>query len=171
VIKPLALGLWISVVVAASSYVVADMKASAIAPPTDSEEAYLEGLEYRSLPPLTVPMIGQGEVSGYVVAKLLYTADARALHALPIDPDAFVSDETFRTLYTDARVEFGKVARQDLDAIVASIKQRVNERIGLDLIQDVLLEQVDYVDRKTLAQPAAGPPAADTAAEANPESH
>jgi hypothetical protein len=171
VIKPLLLGLWISVVVAGSSYVVADMKASAIAPPTDTEEVYLEGLEYRSLPPLTVPMIGQGEVSGYVVAKLLYTADARALHELPIDPDAFVSDETFRVLYTDARVEFGKVARQDLDGIVATIKQRVNERIGLDLIQDVLLEQVDYVDRKTLAQPAAGPPAADTAAEPSSESH
>jgi hypothetical protein len=153
VIKPLLLGAWVSGVVFVAAYVVADMKASAIAPPQEAGDLYLEGLEYRSLGALTVPMIGQGEVSGYVVAKLVYTADARGLHELPIDPDAFVSDEAFRTLYTDARIEFGSVARQNLDDILASIKQRVNERIGLELVQDVLVEQVDYVDRSTLQKP------------------
>ena len=158
-IKPLLLGLWVSGVVFASSYVVADMKASAIAPPQEEEGAHVEGIEYRSLPPLTVPMIGQGEVTGYVVAKLLFTADAHGLVELPIDPSAFVSDEAFRTFYTDARVEFGKVSRQNLDEILAAVRTRSNERIGLDLVQDVLVEQLDYVDRKSLVPPTGQPPA------------
>lgn len=164
-IKPLLLGAWVSGVVFVAAYVVADMKASAIAPAQAEEEPYLEGLEYRTLSALTVPMIGEGEISGYVVAKLIYTADARSLHELPIDPDAFVSDEAFRTLYTDARIEFGSVARQNLDEILAGIKERVNERIGLELVQDVLVEQVDYVDRSALQRPGevAPPPAPETA--------
>lgn len=158
-IKPLLLGVWVSGVVFASSYVVADMKASAIAPPQESDSAHIEGIEYRSLEPLTVPMIGQGEVTGYVVAKLVYTADAQGLASLPIDPGAFVSDAAFRTLYTDARVEFGKVSRQNLADILAMVRTRANERIGLDLIQDVLVEQVDYVDRAMLAEQQAAAPA------------
>jgi flagellar basal body-associated protein FliL len=151
-IKPLLLGLWISVVVGASSYVVADMKASAIAPAGDEEEPYLAGLEYKSLPPLTVPMISSGAVGGYLVAKLTYTADARTLHELPIEPEAFVADEAFRTFYTDGRVEFGKVARQNLEEIAGVIRDRVNERLGAELVKDVLIEQVDYVDRSQIGK-------------------
>lgn len=151
-IKPLLLALWISIVVGASSYVVADMKASSIAPPGTEEEPYLAGLEYRSLPPLTVPMISAGAVGGYLVAKLTFTADARTLHELPIEPEAFVADESFRTFYTDGRIEFGKVAKQDLEVLATTIKERVNERLGTELVQDVLIEQVDYVDRSQIGK-------------------
>ncbi len=156
-IKPLLLALWVCGVVFASSYVVADMKASAIAPAEEADGAPVEGIEYRSLAALTVPMIGDGEVTGYVVAKLVYTADAQGLAGLQIDPGAFVSDEAFRTFYTDAKVEFGKVSRQNLDEILAAIRTRANERIGLELIQDVLVEQIDYVDRASLMQPTSQP--------------
>jgi hypothetical protein len=153
VIKLLALGVWVSVVVFLSSYVVADMQASAIAPIAEaSEEPYLEGLEYRKIAPLTIPMISNGDVGGYIVAKLVYTADARTLHELPLEPEAFVADEAFRAFYSDGRIEFGSVAKQNLEEIVVTIQRNVNERLGIELVQDVLIEGVDYVDRKTLGR-------------------
>lgn len=152
-IKLLALGVWVSVVVFLSSYVVADMQASAIAPISEpSDGPYLEGLEYRKIAPLTVPMISKGDVGGYIVAKLVYTADARVLHELPLEPDAFVADEAFRAFYSDGRIEFGNVAKQNLEEIVSAIKFNTNERLGIELVQDVLVEGVDYVDRKTLGR-------------------
>lgn len=150
-IRMLLVGLWAAAIALVSSYASATWQSDAGAPPAaEKKEPALAGLEYRKPPAITVPMISDGRLRGYVVAKLVYTADSHALHAFPIDPEAFVMDEAFRRIYTDGKIEFDQMSKYDLDELTKSIKANVNARLGADLIHDLLIEEVNYVDKESL---------------------
>lgn len=124
--------------------------------PAAREEPYLEGLEYTRLPTISVPMISDGQITGYVVIRLVYTADAGVLNALSIPPDAFVVDEAFREIYTNGRVEFGQIGKYQLNEMIRRIVDAVNARLEADVVRDLLIEGLNYVDR-TLPPPSEAP--------------
>jgi hypothetical protein len=97
-------------------------------------------------------MVENGSVQGYIVARFVYTVEARTLHQLSIPPDPFVVDEAFRKIYADDRLDFRKLARYDLSILTSGIKQRVNERMQADVIQEVLIEDFNYVSKEEFQQ-------------------
>lgn len=152
-IKTLVTGLWVAGVALGASYAAATWQSGESAVTAqETTGPVIDGLEYRKPKAMTVPMISDGRLRGYVVAKIVFTADAKALHDFPIDPQPFVMDETFRRIYTDGKVEFDKMSKYNLDEITKAIKTNVNARLGSELIQDVLVEEVNYVDKESLKQ-------------------
>jgi hypothetical protein len=111
------------------------------------KEEYLAGLQYQKTRALSVPMVENGGVQGYIVARFVYTVEARTMHQLTVPPEPFVVDEAFRRIYADDRLDFRKLARYDLSILTAAIKQSVNERMHADIVQDVLVEDFNYVSR------------------------
>ena len=155
-IKTLAIGLWACAVTLTASYVAATWRSGgAVTAAIIATDPTLKGLEYRKPAPITVPMISDGRLRGYVVAKIVYTANAQALHDFPVDPQPFVLDEAFRRIYTDGKIEFDQMSKYNLGDITAAIKSSVNKRLGSDLIQDVLIDELNYVDKASLKQAAA----------------
>lgn len=143
--KAFLVGLWVCVVTLLSSYGAVLWVTGARAERKD--EPYLEGIEYQTVQPLTVPMISDGQVQGYVVAKFVFTADARTLRSLSVAPNSFVVDEAFREIYTNGKIDFKKLNKYDLEIMTNTIKANVNKRLNAEIVQDVLLEDLNYVDR------------------------
>ncbi|MCP3472663.1 hypothetical protein NLM33_20330 [Bradyrhizobium sp. CCGUVB1N3] len=143
-IRLLLTGLWVCILTAGGSYAVAYWKENG---GLIHKDEYLDGLQYQKTRALSVPMVENGSVQGYIVARFVYTVEARTMHQLTVPPDPFVVDEAFRKIYADDRLDFRKLARYDLSILTAAIKQRVNERMQADVIQDVLVEDFNYVSR------------------------
>ena len=150
-IKLLFIGLWVCLITLASSYAAAYW---AVGQSGKEEELYLEGLEYRKLATITVPMISDGEVQGYVVAKLVYTADAALLHEMSVEPDSFVTDEAFREIYTNGVVQFGKLTKYNINEITIAVKEHVNKRLNFDVVQDILVEGLNYIEKDDMRRVA-----------------
>lgn len=142
-------GLWLCALIAGTSYAVAYWKENGSLLP---KEEYLEGLQYQKTRTLSVPMVENGSVKGYIVARFVYTVEAKAMHQLTVPPEPFVVDEAFRKIFADERLDFRKLARYDLSLLTASIKQRVNERMQADIVQDVMVEDFNYVSREEFQQ-------------------
>lgn len=145
--KSLFIGVWACMVTLLSSYVSAYWAAGA--PTAKPEQPYLEGLEYRKLQPINVPMILDGVVRGYVTAKLVYTADANTLRRLSVAPEVFVTNEAFNEIYTHGRVEFGKLSKYNLKEMMQNIKKQTNAKIG-NVVEDVLVDGINYVDKSEM---------------------
>jgi hypothetical protein len=143
-------GLWVCILTAGTSYAVAYWKEKGSLLPAKDE--YLEGLQYQKTRALSVPMVENGNVQGYVIARFVYTVEARALHQLSVPPEPFVVDEAFRRIYADEGLDFRKLARYDLSILTAAIKQRVNERMHADIVQDVMIEDFNYVAKEEFQQ-------------------
>lgn len=141
--KLILVGIWAVCVTLGTSYAVASFKMGA---EKAQETPRLEGLQYASLPTMSVPVVQGGKVQGYVVLRMVYTANSAVLNKLAAKPDPFISDEMFRALYGRAEVSFGRLARLDLAGLADEARQRVNERMGDEVVQDLLVDGLNYVD-------------------------
>ncbi|MGO4707454.1 hypothetical protein AB4072_16955 [Microvirga sp. 2MCAF38] len=143
----LVTGFWICAITLMSSY--AAVYWGVGIKKTESEQ-YLEGLEYKKIRPINVPMIADGAVQGYVIANFVFTADARTLRTLSVPPDAFVIDEAFRQIYSDDKLDFRKLTKYDVSNLLTTIKARVNERLGADIVRDILVESFNFVNKSDI---------------------
>lgn len=143
-------GLWVCILTAGTSYAVAYWKENGSL--LHKEDEYFDGLQYQKTRALSVPMIENGNVQGYIVARFVYTIEARTMYQLTVPLEPFVVDEAFRRIYADERLDFRKLARYDLSILTAGIKQRVNERMQAEIVQDVLIEDFNYVSREEFQQ-------------------
>ncbi|KQP72226.1 hypothetical protein ASG60_02205 [Methylobacterium sp. Leaf469] len=143
--KTVLTGLWICAVTILSCYGAVTWGSGLFA---KKEEPYLEGLQYQKLPPINVPMVADGKVQGYIVAVLVFTADARLMHTLPVPPNAFVVDETFRQIYADPQIDFKRLSRYNVTQRLAEVRKAVNARLGADVVKDVLVEEFNFVAKR-----------------------
>jgi hypothetical protein len=110
-----------------------------------------EGLQYRKTSAIDVPMIKNGDVAGYVVAQFAYTIDATTLKQLPVPPDVFIIDEAFRTIFSQD-VDFDHLERYDLTALTTQLLHKVNERLGGELVKDMLVDEFNFVPKREISQ-------------------
>ena len=66
---------------------------------------------------------------------------------LGFEPTPYLVDVAFRTLYDSAAVDFSKLRPQDLTSLSKKISQGVNEKLGKEIVKDVLMNEINYVPR------------------------
>ena len=143
-------GLWVCILTAGTSYAVAYWKENGGV--LSARDEHLDGLQSQKTRVLSVPMVENGAVQGYIVARFVYTVETKTMQQFDIPPEPFVVDEAFRRIYADERLDFRKLARYDLSILTTAIKQRVNERMQAEIVRDVLIEDFNYVSREELQQ-------------------
>lgn len=139
-IRTLASCAWVIVVALASTYVGATWRFGS----HETKAAAPEHLQRHKTEAVSVPIIADGAVAGYVVAQFVYVVDGEALKALSTPPDAFITDEAFRKLYVD-KIDFSRLEKYDLAALTRELKEKVNHRLGAEVVRDILVEQFTYV--------------------------
>jgi hypothetical protein len=140
---------WICVVTLTSAYFGAMYTGGA--DQASPKPQQIEGLEHKKTQPISVPMIAGGGVAGYVVAQFVYLIDPRALKQLSVPPDVFITDEAFRMLYVE-KVDFNHLEKYDVPALTKSLVKKVNQRLGGDIVKDVLVEQFNYVPKDEISK-------------------
>lgn len=143
----LVLGAWVCGVTLLSGHLALTWRAEK---PLATEASFFEGLEYEETSLIHVPIIADGQVQGYVAAQFVFTADARTLRQMSVKPHPFVQDEALRAIYSNTKVDFARLERVDIDALVSTVKAGVNARLGGDLVKDVLVKEFNYVRKDQL---------------------
>ena len=111
---------------------------------------FLGGLDYVKTEVISVPIVRSGQVSGYFLARLVYTIETEQAKKLVIPAEAVITDEVYSYLYANPQIDFQKRGAIDIDAIRDGIRKSVNERVGTPLIHDVLVEQLDYLTKEEI---------------------
>jgi hypothetical protein len=145
IIRLLMTGVWACIVTVGASIGLSYWKESHAA--LSPKQEYAGGLVYEKTRVLNVPMIAEGSVQGYIITQLVYTADGKVLRQLPVPPEAFIVDEAFRNLYGDEKIDFKNLSRYDLAHFAQTVKEQVNRRLQSDVLQDVLVQDFNYVSK------------------------
>lgn len=139
------LGFWIGAVALMSAYFSGIwMNRQTLSEISETAQA---GMEYEKTRAISVPMIADGKVHGYVVAQFVYTIDGGQLETLAVPPSPFIVDEAFRAIYNDREIDFDDLKRYDLDSLTQLIKSNVNARMRGDLVHDILVEEFSFFPR------------------------
>jgi hypothetical protein len=145
VLKLILIGLWVCVVTLGSSYAATWWKAGRVDPAVREEVS--GGTEYKKTKVINVPMVADGSVQGYIMAQFVFTVDAGVLKGMTVQPDVFLQDEAFRTLYSDDKLDFRHLEKYDISSLTKTLVQKVNERLEVKLLKDVLIQEFNYVSR------------------------
>lgn len=106
--------------------------------------------EIRRARPLSVPIVREGQIQGYVVAQFAWLAEPGRTAGVDVEP--YLLDEAFRAIYADARLDFRNLRKFDLDALRATLAARLRERLGEPILRDVLVHEFNYVSKSDLRQ-------------------
>lgn len=145
-IRTLVLGFWICAVTLMGTWAGATyLGGPSATAETTHGEGLMGGLTEIKPRPVSVPMIVDGAVQGYVMSQLTFTVKKEMLEKLSVRPEVFIVDEAFKTIYAGEPIDFKRLKKQDIVALAGKIKENVNRRFGSALVEDVLFEDLNYV--------------------------
>jgi hypothetical protein len=143
-IRTVLTGLWLCLVVALTSHLVVDYRARAAG--AKAEDKFY-GLTYKKTRVVTVPVIANGAIDGYVVAQFVFTADAQELRDAPLPPESYIVDEAYQAIFSSPEIDFRRLRSFDMQAFTGRIAQRANKRLGRDVVRDIMVEEFNFVDK------------------------
>jgi hypothetical protein len=147
-LKILLIGIWGCLVAAGSSYAVVFMHNRK--PAEVAAAAPAEKLERRKVPPITVPIVSEGKLQGYLIAQLALTGPAPAMKAQDIPPETLLASAAFSILYSDERIDFRNLKKYDLKAFSDEAKARMDKRLGPGVVTEVAVDDFNYVSKDDL---------------------
>ena len=147
-VKTIIVGIWISVVTLGSLYgamVWQSGKTSKVEPGD-----FFGKLEEVKTDTISVPIIHNSKVAGYVLAKFVFLADAVKLKQMSVQASLVLNDEAFRSIYKGTLRDFEHLERYDLAALTNKMKATANKRFGTPVIKDVLIDSINYISGSEL---------------------
>lgn len=144
-IKFVGAAVWICIVTLGAvfySFQVSSAKTDA-----DALPPLLGGLDYIRTEVISVPVFSKASIDGYFLARLVYTADQKQLKKLSIPAESLIIDQVYTYLYANTQIDFSKRDSFDLDTFRNGIRDSINERVGDQLIHEVIIEQIDFLPR------------------------
>jgi hypothetical protein len=144
-IKSLITGIWACVVTLGAVYYGLSWQLGAeLANKNDRTHEALESMKPKMM---SVPVIQDGAVQGYIVAQFVFVIDSSLVKHLSVPLDSFLVDEGVKAIYGGEIPDFRKVKRQDLMAMTKTIAENLNKRFGAPIIQDVLIQELNYLPK------------------------
>ena len=149
-IKFVVAALWISIATTGAmlfSFQSAQQPEEAV---EETEPTAFQGLDYVKTPVISVPVFDHGKVHGYFLSRLVFTAEAKRLAELKLPPDVLFADSVYSYLFANPQIDFTKRDSLDFDAFREDLRLAVNERIGEELVREVMIEQVDFLPKQDI---------------------
>lgn len=146
-IRNLAVSIWIVCLTLASAYFGTRMthEASVAKPAPAGEPPTLIALKS-----VTVPVIANGAMEGYVLADITVSAKAELLKKLPQPAEPLMTDSAFKTLYAEEQVDFKHLKKQDLVKLSKKILDGINAKAGVPLASEVFIQELHYLSKQAV---------------------
>lgn len=147
--KALIIGIWGCIVAAGASYAVIYFQAQK-AVTAQSAPTPVDKPERRKATPLTVPVVVDGKIQGYLIVQLALMGPAQALKAQSVPPEVILSSEAFRILFSDERIDFRHLDKYDLKAFSDGVLAKMTDRYGAGVVSEVFVDDFNYVSKDDL---------------------
>jgi hypothetical protein len=152
-IKFVGAAVWICIATLVAVYFSFQMSGSK--PETDGHEAAATvTVETVKTEVMSVPLIREGLVAGYFLARLVFTVDSKEMKKLQVPADSLITDQVYSYIYSAPELDFSKVASLDIDAFRNGMRDGINKKLQLELVKDVLIEQIDYLTKDDIREAA-----------------
>lgn len=144
-IKTVLTGVWVVVATLVSLYSVMVWQVGKNV--TMQPDKFFGGLDYVKTNVVSVPIVSDGQIAGYVLARFVYLADGKKLKKLSVPADLILADDAFRIIYSGSVKDFRRIEKYDLTALTKKMQKSANKRFETKLIEDVLIESINYVPK------------------------
>ena len=144
-LQQILIGLWMCAISLGATYAGFWYKTRPAPAPSAAHDANTKAQDLKTI---TVPIIQDGQIRGYISADFSVVGAEQDPHSKGLDTEGYVLDEAYRLIYAESTIEFQNIQKTDLTKLTGDIKSRVNARLGREAIKDVLVRSFHYVPRE-----------------------
>ncbi|AUX75282.1 MULTISPECIES: hypothetical protein [Sinorhizobium] len=153
-LKLVLTGVWVCAVTLGSVYF--SMQYASAPVLSDAEADRRASEEYVPGEIITVPVIEDGAVQGYFLAKLSFSATREGIKKLHAPLRQIVTDELYDMLVGSRFVDVADTGSFDLPSFKVAVKDGLNKKLGGEVITEVLVEQLEYLGKDDMNRAANG---------------
>lgn len=144
-VKLIIAGVWVCVVSLGAVYFSVYM---AMAPAEVSEEELRRAkLELVRGEGITIPFIAEGAVQGYFLGRVSFMMNKEKIKGIDLPMTELMTDEMFTLLVGNRMVDIANTANFDVVKFRETVKEDLNRRLGDTFVEEVLVEQLDYLSK------------------------
>lgn len=147
-IKLIGVGIWVVIATLGSVYFSISMATKK--ENTEPTPAMFGGLETIRGEVTSIPVISGGAVQGYFLTRLSYTLKPDRAEALTIPVPQLVTDELYTALVGSNLIDFPNMHEFDLNGFREAVRTAINTRIGEEVFQDIIIEQIDFLSKEDI---------------------
>ncbi|MDO1581045.1 hypothetical protein [Rhizobium oryzicola] len=155
-IKLLLTGLWVCAVTLGAVYFSVQM--SAPKPPVDEAALKKEQSQLVKGETINVPMLANGSVQGYFITRISFMMDKEKVKDVQLPVTELMTDQLFTLLVGNKMVNLSNPAAFKLDDFRSMVKEGLNKKLGDAYINEVLVEQLDYLSKDDIRNNGERPP-------------
>jgi len=119
-------------------------------PAQQASVAHASHPKAQDLKTITVPIIRDGQIRGYITADFSMIGQETDPHQPTPEIEGYVLDEAYRMIYAETGIDFASIQKTDLARLTSDIKSHVNHRLEREALQDILIRGFHYVPRDEL---------------------
>jgi len=153
-LKLLLAGVWVCAVTLGSVYF--SMQYASAPAISDAEAERRASEEYVPGEIITVPVIEDGAVKGYFLAKLSFSAKRAGVAKLHAPLRQLVTSELYDMLVGSKFIDVADTGSFALADFKLAVKDGLNGKLGGEVITEVLVEQLEYLNKEEVARAATG---------------
>ncbi len=143
-VKTLLLGIWVSAILSGSVYYFA---LNNFEKPAGKSEGYFGGLDYVKLEPITVAIIDERQIKGYIIFEAVYTIKQSEKDKLSVPIDYLFRDLVIGSIHGNPDIDIYRMEKFDLEAFQDLILQNINKKLRKKTIYDVLVQRIDFISK------------------------
>ncbi len=108
----------------------------------------VEHIDYESvdIAPVAVPMLRDGQLKGYAVAKVTASVVAEDAKKTKANINLYVTEALFRTLFDDRDFDPTQKRPAQLEALGDKIATAANRRLGRSTIKSIIFENINMLE-------------------------
>ena len=144
--KALFIGIWVASILSGSVYYFGNMQAKSgnSSKPTAS---YFGGLDYISLDPMTVVVIRENEVRGYIIVEAVFTIKQSDLPRLSVPMKYLLRDLIIESVHNNPDIDIFRLAKFDLGKFQDQLRTDINVKMGEETVHDILIQKINFISK------------------------
>ena len=147
--KALFIGVWVIGLLSGSVYFFGSSKSENNAE-AGTVAAYFGGLEYIEIGSLNITIIRDNEIKGYLILDPVITIKKVDLEKFSVPLEFLLKDMIITTMHEKNNLDVYRLDKFDVSMFQAKLLEDLNKKLGSETVQDILIQQIDFVSKEDI---------------------
>jgi len=147
--KSLFIGIWACVIFAGSSWFFIGQTTNEKASPK-KQASYFGGLDYVKLDPLTVTIIRNNEIRGYIIVDAVFTVKQSIQLQSSVPLKYILQDSIIESLHGNSSIDVFRLKKFDLSNFQKLLVTNINTKLGRKAIYEILIQKLDFISKEDI---------------------
>lgn len=145
-IKMILSGVWVAALLVGSTMFFASAEPEMKAGQKEGAKgAYFGELDYIKVDPMSISLVRDNAVRGYLLLNAAYTIDGKAAAAITVPLDFVMKDVIITSVHQSETLDVFKLSTFDTVKFQAQLEKDINKKLGKKIVHEVLILKLEFI--------------------------